>query len=149
LDSLDRELLKNLQDNARLSLRELGRRLKVPHTTIFTRVNKLVEKGVIKEFSAILHPHDLGFKINFVVVDAPQNESRDIAFSIAACEDVMKIFRTTDGKIIVKAVSKDGDPRYLNNFLAKLEKYPVTVYSVDEVVKYDHKLHDDFIDLVE
>jgi len=149
LDALDREIIKHLQEDGRLSLRELGRRLNVPHTTIFTRVNKLVDKGVIKEFSAILHPHKLGFRLNFVVIDASSSDSKAIASALAECEEVMKVFRTKDGKVIVKAIARDSDPKCFEDLLSKLSKYNPTVYPVDDVVKYDHKLHDDFINILE
>ncbi len=149
LDSLDRALIKRLQEDGRLSLRELGRLLKVPHTTVFTRVNKLVEKGVIKRFSAILHPHDLGFKLNYIVVDVPEAESRDIAARVAECTDVMHVFRTGQGKIIVKAISAAEGPKCLDGVISKVGATNIVVYPVEEVVKYDHKVHDDFIGQVE
>lgn len=147
MDTLDRELIKHLQADGRLSLRELGRRLNVPHTTIFTRVNKLVEKGIIKNFSAVLHPHDLGFDLNFVLIN-PTSDPSELASSLAECEEVMKVFQTGDGKIIVKAVSEKEGPRCLDNFLSKLGDHEYTVYPVDDVVKYDHRLHNDFVDLM-
>ncbi|MFH0861701.1 MAG: winged helix-turn-helix transcriptional regulator [Candidatus Altiarchaeota archaeon] len=145
LDALDRELLKHLQTNARLSLRELGRMLNMPHTTVFTRVNRLVNRGIIKKFSAILHPHEIGLKLNFLLIDVPESESKDLAAKIAECSEVMKVFRTDKGGLIVKAISQDNGPTCLSNIMSKLEGYDVTVYPIDEVVKYDHKIHDDFI----
>jgi Lrp/AsnC family transcriptional regulator, leucine-responsive regulatory protein len=146
LDDLDRKLLKNLQSDGRLSLRELGRLLKVPHTTVFTRVKKLVDNGVINNFSAILHPHDLGLKLNFLVIDVPENESKDVASLVSDCQEVLKVFRTGEGKVIVKAISQDSGPTCLTNVLSKLSAYNVTVYPINDVVKYDHRIHDDFID---
>jgi DNA-binding Lrp family transcriptional regulator len=149
LDSLDRELLKHLQKDARLSLRELGRILNVPHTTVFTRVNKLVDKGIIKNFTAILHPHDLGFKLNVLIIDVPEEQSKDIAARVAECQEVMKVFRTGEGKLIVKAMTHEDDPACLDNIISKLGGLNMNVYSVDEVVKYDDKIHDDFINVVQ
>jgi len=147
LDSLDRKLIRHLQEDGRLSLRELGRLLKVPHTTVFTRVNKLVDNGIINHFSAILHPHEMGIKLNFIVVDVPEAESKELALKVAECQEVMKVFRAGGGKLIVKAISTDHGPQCLSNVMSKIGDYSVNVYPVDEVVKYDHKIHDDFINL--
>jgi DNA-binding Lrp family transcriptional regulator len=149
LDSLDRELLKHLQNDARLSLRELGRMLNVPHTTVFTRVNRLVDRGIIKRFSAILHPHDMGLKLNFLFIDVPEGDSKELASKVAECAEVMKVFRTNKGNLIVKAISNDNGPTCLTSIMSKLEGYDVSIYPVDEVVKYDHKIHDDFINKME
>lgn len=149
MDSLDRDIIKHLQKDARLSLRELGKKLNTPHTTVFTRVNKLVKKGVIKKFSAVLHPQDFGLKLNFFVIDTSQMESRDLAASISDCQDVMKVYTTADGKIIVKAVSEDGSPQCLADVISKVGEGKVSVYPVEAVHKYDHDIHDDFIDNIE
>jgi Lrp/AsnC family transcriptional regulator, leucine-responsive regulatory protein len=149
LDDLDRNLLKNLQLDARLSLRDLGRMLDVPHTTVFTRVNKLIDKGIIKNFSAVLHPHELGFKQKLLVIDSPEGESKAIAQSIATCEEVMRVYRTNDGKVLVKAISKDDSPGCLDAIISKTNNHKVIVYAIDDVVKYDNKVGDGFIELLE
>ena len=78
IDNLDLEIIKNLQQDARLSFRELGRKLGIPHTTVFTRAERLIDRGVIKNFSAILHPQDLGLQIGFIIVDSPAAQSKDV-----------------------------------------------------------------------
>jgi len=123
--------------------------LNVPHTTVFSRVNKLVDKGIIKKFSAVLHPHELGFKINFVFIDTPVGEADGVAAKVAECEDVMKVFKSPGGKIIVKAISENDNPDCLSGILSTLDGYPVTIYPVEEVVKYDHRINDEFIKKIE
>ncbi len=141
IDDLDREIIKHLQKDARMSFRELGRKLGVPHTTIFTRAERLVKRGIIKKFSAILHPHKVGLRIGFIVVNATPSESKDIARKIAELDEACKVFRTVDGKIIVKAIVPDH-PNYegLEEFLAKLGNYSMDVYPIHEVVKFDHTI---------
>jgi len=146
IDDLDRKLINNLQRDARLSFRKLGAMLGVPHTTVFTRVNKLVRQGIIKRFSAVLHPHDLGFKMNYIVIDTPKAESKGIAESLAACDDVMKVFTTTDGKVIVKSIAANDSPGCAQDFETRTDnKYPVTVYPIGDVVKYDHNVCERFV----
>ena len=146
IDDIDIQIIKNMQEDARISLRELGKKLNIPHTTVFTRVNKLVKNGVIKKFSAVLHPHELGFRIGYVVIDAPPSESKDIAESISKLAEARHIFRTFDGKIIVKAVVQNGTHQGLEQFLKKLNGHPMKVYPIDEVVKFDHTMHNDSLE---
>ncbi|MBU0762187.1 MAG: AsnC family transcriptional regulator [Candidatus Altiarchaeota archaeon] len=148
LDSLDKSLLKNLQTNGRLSLRDLGRALNVPHTTIFTRINKLVKQGVIDGFSAILKPHDVGFKLNMIVVDSSDNLDDKLTDELRQYSDVMNIFRSKDGKIFLKTLSPNDctDDECLKDLKARLYGYNYTIHEVNEVVKYDHKIHDNLID---
>lgn len=139
IDELDIEILKHLQGNARLSFRELGRKLGVPHTTIFTRAERLLRRGIIKKFSAILHPHEIGLMQSILFINASAAESKAIASEIAKHPEVRDVFRTVDGKIIAKVVVAKKD-KGLEEFLMKLDKYDMTVYPVHEVTKFDYDI---------
>lgn len=60
LDSLDKEILYALDHDARQSVADLARLLDVSRDRISYRVEKLVEDGVITNFSASLNPYKLG-----------------------------------------------------------------------------------------
>ncbi len=148
IDNLDLEIIKHLQQDARLSFRYLGRKLGVPHTTVFTRAEKLVNKGVIKRFSAILHPHDLGLHIGYLIVNPPPSQSKEIATKIASFDEARKVFRTFDGKIIAKVVVP-GHHEGFEEFLSKLDDWNMNAYSVHDVVKFDHTIPTDTLKSLE
>ncbi len=148
LDSLDRNLLIHLQKDARLSLRELGRLLNVPHTTVFTRVNKLVDKGIIRKFQAILHPHELGLKIGMVVIEPPPTAEDPIAEQVADMDQIMKVFKTDEGRIFAKAVWDPEDTDSLKAIEGRLYGYEYTIHQIGEVIKYEHNLHDDLVECI-
>lgn len=54
LDSTDRKLIALLQENARESVTELARKLKLGRTTVHERIAKLEANGVILGYSPIL-----------------------------------------------------------------------------------------------
>jgi len=146
LDQLDIDILNHLQEDGRMSLRELGKKLSTPHTTVYTRVERLKKKGVIKKFSAILHPHEAGGQIGLIIINAPPTQSKKIAEEISKHEEAKKIFRTFDGKIIVKAIVPEK-PKHegLEFFLAKLNGCPMDTYPIYEIIKYDHSIHDEIL----
>jgi len=141
IDQLDLSIIKHLQEDARLSFRELGQKLNVPHTTVFTRAERLVDRGIIKNFSAILHPHDLGLQIGYILIEVPPSQSKNTANHIASFEEARKVFRTFDGKIIAEVLVSDKHTG-LEEFLTKLNVSPIKTYPVHDVVKFDHKIHD-------
>lgn len=51
INNMDRKILETLKANGRSSYRAMGKDMDVPHTTVFTRVQRLVEIGVIKRFT--------------------------------------------------------------------------------------------------
>lgn len=60
IDDIDRRLLERLSDDARISYTELAKALGLSDVAVKKRVERLLEKGVIKKFSAILDHRLLG-----------------------------------------------------------------------------------------
>ncbi|RLG76714.1 MAG: AsnC family transcriptional regulator [Thermoprotei archaeon] len=72
LDRVDKELLKILQENADLTYAELGRMLGISPSTVYMRVKRLKEKGIIKRIVAEVNSEILGYKLRsliFLTVD--------------------------------------------------------------------------------
>lgn len=77
LDSLDSILLTELQRNARATWAELGAATGLTPPAVAERVRKLEERGVIREFTARLHPEALGAGLlAFVAVTLEQPRHR-------------------------------------------------------------------------
>lgn len=62
LDDLDRALLAALEDDGRRPYRDIGRDLDVPEATVRSRVNRLLESGLIR-ISAVGDPLALGVEV--------------------------------------------------------------------------------------
>lgn len=60
LDKINRQILNILQENSSITNAELAERLGIPATTVFDRVKKLDQKGVITKRVAILNPELIG-----------------------------------------------------------------------------------------
>jgi Lrp/AsnC family transcriptional regulator for asnA, asnC and gidA len=65
LDELGQEIVRELQEDARQSFREIGRKLEVSEGTVRNRVRGLVQSNTIK-ISAIPNPEQLG--LNFMCI---------------------------------------------------------------------------------
>ena len=62
VDERDLEILAALEEDARIPWRQLARRLGVSETTIYLRIKKLAERGVLKGFSVKINPQALGLR---------------------------------------------------------------------------------------
>ncbi|MDX1614582.1 MAG: Lrp/AsnC family transcriptional regulator [Candidatus Promineifilaceae bacterium] len=60
LDPIDRQLLTLLQQDARLSNAELGQRVGLTASSVYQRVKKLQQQGIIKGYIAAVDPVALG-----------------------------------------------------------------------------------------
>ncbi|HXD07028.1 MAG TPA: Lrp/AsnC family transcriptional regulator [Burkholderiaceae bacterium] len=67
LDSYDTRILAELQDDARLSMAELGRRVHLSQPAVTERVRKLETAGVITGYRASVNLAALGYGIRAVI----------------------------------------------------------------------------------
>ena len=54
LDHIDLQILRTLQDNARLTTKELAARVHLSTTPVFERLKRLEAQGYIKKYIAVL-----------------------------------------------------------------------------------------------
>ena len=67
LDAVDKALLRELSRNARITNAELADRVGIAPSTCLTRVRTLVEKKVVRGFSADISPASLGLELQAVI----------------------------------------------------------------------------------
>ncbi len=60
LDSTDLQILRALQENARLTTKELAARVNLSTTPVFERMKRLEKEGFIKKYVAVLDAEKLG-----------------------------------------------------------------------------------------
>ena len=63
LDETDRQILKTLQKNAKLTTKELADAVNLSPTPVFERQKRLERKGYIKKYMAVLDPEKLGLEL--------------------------------------------------------------------------------------
>jgi len=62
-DSIGREIIRILQEDARISFNELGRRVGLSSPAVAERVRRLEKAGIIKGYRAIIDPMKAGYSI--------------------------------------------------------------------------------------
>lgn len=67
LDKIDLAILKYLQENPKLRIRDLAKKLQIPKSTIYYRLRQLENLGVIKRYGVILDSDKLGFEYIVVI----------------------------------------------------------------------------------
>jgi Lrp/AsnC family leucine-responsive transcriptional regulator len=67
LDATNRRLIEALQQEARLSLAELGRRVGLTAPAVGERLARLEETGVIRGYHADVDPRALGYELSVVL----------------------------------------------------------------------------------
>ena len=70
VDSKDFEIIRILEDNGRISILNLAKKVKLSHETVRYRLNKLVKAGVIQKFTVRIDKRKLGYQIYGVILIA-------------------------------------------------------------------------------
>ena len=79
LDKLDRHILRILQDEGRISMKDLGQRVGLSITPCIERVKRMERAGVISGYHARVDPAALGAKL-LVFVEITLNQKSASAF---------------------------------------------------------------------
>ena len=127
LDRIDRRILAELQQNARLSNAELAERVGVSASPCWRRVRQLEKDGVIERYVTLLNPARLGLGVSvFVQVRlVTQIESALQVFeqAVLARPEVMECYLMTgDADYLLRVVAADlgAYERFLMDHLTRV-----------------------------
>ncbi len=117
LDDVDRKILAILQKNSRTPLREISKEVGLAESTVYERIKKLKEKGIIKKFTVILDPNALNFKLMaFILIKAKAGRYSAVAEELKKYPEIVEIYETTgDYDMLLKIRTRGSEE--LNEFL--------------------------------
>lgn len=112
LDATDIEILRLLQENARISNAELARRVGLAASAVFQRVRKLEDQGVIQGYHARVDPHHVGRGLMaFVLIRTGEGaRAAETAALLADIPEVIEVHRVVgDDCFFLKVRVADTD----------------------------------------
>ena len=119
LDEKDMAILALIQENSKLTARQIAQRINAPITTVFAKTKRMEELGVIKEYRAILAPEKLESETAAFILasvsyrakadDVPVSQ-RVVAEEIAKFPEVQEVHIITgDWDLLVKLRAESVD----------------------------------------
>lgn len=97
MDAIDRKILKVVQDDASLSVAEIGSRVGLSSTPCWKRIQRLEADGVITKRVALVDPGKIGLGITVFVSIETGDHSQEwlakFAETVAAMPEVMEFHR--------------------------------------------------------
>ena len=94
LDEIDRQILKQLSMNGRLSHAELGRLVGLTRAAVRERVNQLVEHGIISNFTIVVNPLKAGKNISiYFNIDVEWSKIDQIAEKLLESEEITNVYQ--------------------------------------------------------
>ncbi len=120
IDELDRKILSLLQRDARLSYREIAKELNVAVGTVYNRLKRLEEEGILKGFYPKLDYERLGYELTAIIgVRAQGKRIIQIEREIAKDDHVLCVYDVT-GEYDIIVVAKFKGREDMNRFVKKV-----------------------------
>ena len=124
LDGTDVKILRLLLSNARFSSRQIARKTSVSVGTVLSRMKKMEQGGIIKEYSAVVDHEKLGYELT-VVIEITVSKGRlfEMAKEIAKVPNVCCVYNVT-GLTDAMVIAKFKNREELSDFTKHLPTLP-------------------------
>ena len=120
LDEKDQAILQLIQENSKLTANQIAKKVNAPITTVFAKIKRMEELGIIKQYRAIISPEkfDLGTAAFILAAvsytttkpDGSLISQRDVAEEIARFPQVQEVHIITgDWDLLVKLRAENVD----------------------------------------
>ena len=114
LDDTDKKILELLQNNAKLTIREIAAQLNLSTTPIFDRIKRLEKNQIIVKHVALLDKTKIGKKLTCFVQISIKDHSlalvKEFTRKVNSLDEVMECYHISgDADYMIKVVVRDMD----------------------------------------
>lgn len=130
LDDVGRKLINELQQDARLSFAELGRRVGLSLPAVAERVRRMEEAGIITGYRAEVSPKAMGLPIlAFIRLNTVGGQYPAIIVLAQDLPEVLECHHLTGTDSFIMKVTASSIP-HLEQLIARLSSYGQTATSI-------------------
>ena len=139
LDHIDREILKMLQENARMSLKDIAKQVFLSSPAVSVRIDNLVESGYIEGFHAQINTEKMGYHIKaFINLEVSPVDKKDFYPYIKSCKNVVECNCVTgDYSMLLEVLFPSTDE--LDQFIGELQEYGRTMTLIVFSTSVEHR----------
>lgn len=144
LDEEDLIILREFQRDGRISYAELSRKTDIPDSTIHDKTSKMISRGVIRKFAAIIDQERVGLnQVAIIGVETGAKLYKKVASDLSEFSEVVEVYGTTaeyDLMIKVRTSTRDKLNAVLNQIRTIDGIDDIYVSSILETFKEEHTL---------
>ena len=130
IDDIDRKILRELQQDARVSYAELGRRVGLTTPAVIERMRKLEEAGVIVGYRAEIDTAKVGLPITaFVRMSITGVDYSHIIEVAEQSDEVLECHRGTGGDSFIMKIAVSS-VEHLQEVIDRLVPYGITTTTI-------------------
>ena len=144
LNGTDIKILKVLLSDARLSCRQIARKIGVSIGTVLSRIRKMEKEGVIKRYSAVVDHEKLGYELTVVTeITVSKGRLLEMEKEIAKLPTVCCVYDVTgltDAMVIAKFKSREELSNFTKSLLAMPFVERTNTHVVLTTIKEDFRI---------
>ena len=138
MDSVNLMILKCLQENARMSNSEIGRRVGMSSPAVSERIKKMEDAEIIESYTTLISPFKLGYQLKAIItLRAFMGMLKPFLEKVKTYDEVVNCYRITGNENIVMEVVLKNQ-KHLETFIDQLITYGETKTQIvlSHVVKH-------------
>ncbi|WP_037907103.1 Lrp/AsnC family transcriptional regulator [Actinacidiphila yeochonensis] len=110
IDALDGRLIALLDEEPRIGVLEASRRLGVARGTVQARLDRLLERGVVRGFGPQVDPAALGYPVTaFATLEIRQGQGTDVRTHLSGVPEVLELHTITgEGDMLCRLVARSN-----------------------------------------
>jgi Lrp/AsnC family leucine-responsive transcriptional regulator len=126
IDTINWNILNCLQENARMSNAEIGRRVGISSPAVNERVKKMEDAGVITGYKTLISPFETGYQLKAIItLRAFMGKLMPFLSKVKEYDEVLNCYRITGNENIVMEVILKNQ-KHLETFIDQLITYGET-----------------------
>lgn len=139
LDEIDIKVLQYLQNNARMTVKEIADKVFLSSTSVAARIDKLIERKVISGFTTQINPHVLGYYTKaFINLSLEPVQKKEFYPYISACPNVIQCNCVTgDYSMLIEVAFRNTIE--LDYFIGELQKFGSTKTLIAFSTSVEHR----------
>jgi len=120
LDNMDLRILRTLQEDASQTYMAIGEALGIAHTTVYDRIKRMKEYGVIKKHTVIVDSEKAGVEniMALMTVFTDPKESEKVAVKLSKAPQVLEVYTSISEELLVIAKVVAENQESLHKFIA-------------------------------
>lgn len=125
IDDLDVKILSELAKDASISVPKLSKKININSSVVYSRIKRLVKKGLIKKFTIMINDEALGFNVKALTGINMDSKLRDNVlselFKIPEVREVSEVTGRFDILVTMTARSLDEMHQLISEKIGRVE----------------------------
>lgn len=141
IDRIDRDILRELEKDARISMKDLAETISLSANAVAERVRKLRAQGIIRGFVADIDPTPLGLTMRALIEVKLESSTTAAKFQkcVESTPGVLRVMATTGRyDVVLEVIARD--PSDLQRIVEGLREAGLTQDTYSRIIVSDRRL---------